>query len=230
MFTQTITPNPHIPCEGGMCLKYVRETFGLPGGYPNATAAWNGSKTQHRDRNFPAGMAVPVWYELEKNVLGHVVLRMPDGSCYSTSTYNKFPYHHPSLEHLEAFYAHYDMPLVYRGWTEDVQDIPVITFIPDVIDVEGTIDKIQESLMAKLDADDLKSIRAIVTEVAVAERKTIVNEVRFAASELGKALKDATYELKVWDQKTDNETGDRIIKDNRAEEAKSREAAAAVKK
>lgn len=129
MFTQKITPNPNIDCKPGWCLEYVRRTFGQDAvpGYGTATAAWENSKTQHRDRNFPAGVAVPVYYGLANEPAGHIVLRMPDGSVYSTSDLKNVPHHHPNLADLEAYYAYYGMPLTYRGWTEDVQGTPVIT-------------------------------------------------------------------------------------------------------
>jgi hypothetical protein len=127
MFKQTITPNPNIPAEEGMCLQYVRQTFNLPVRYGSATEAWNNSASKHTDRNFPAGVAHPVWYGLASNVNGHVVLRMADGSVYSTSDYNPNPvHHHPSLADLEAYYAKYGVPLTYRGWTEDVAGYTVI--------------------------------------------------------------------------------------------------------
>jgi hypothetical protein len=62
---------------------------------------------------------------------------MPDGSVYSTSDLSNVPHHHPSLADLEAYYAYYGMTLTYRGWTEDVQDVPVIAF--SGIAVEGNI-------------------------------------------------------------------------------------------
>jgi hypothetical protein len=72
-------------------------------------------------------VAHPVWYGLDKEPAGHVVIRMPDGSVYSTSDLTNTPHHHPDLADLERYYAYYGMNLTYRGWTEDVQGIPVIT-------------------------------------------------------------------------------------------------------
>lgn len=123
---QIIVPNPNIRCEPGWCLQYVRQTFGLPARYGSATEAWANSASQHRDRNFPAGLWVPVWYGLAKEPAGHVVLMAPDGSVYSTSDYSNTPHHHPDLADLEAYYARYGMDLTYRGWTEDVAGYPVL--------------------------------------------------------------------------------------------------------
>lgn len=123
---QIITPNPNIPCKPGWCLAYVNEAFGVPKRFGSATAAWFGSSTQHTDENFPAGVWLPVWYALANEPAGHVVLRAPDGSCYSTSDLSNTPHHHPNLAHLESYYAYYGMTLTYRGWTEDVEGTPVI--------------------------------------------------------------------------------------------------------
>lgn len=123
---QLIIPNPNIWCEPGWCLQYVRQSFGLPARYGTATEAWEKSPSQHRDRNFPKGVWVPVWYGLDKEPAGHVVLMAPDGSVYSTSDYSNTPHHHPDLADLENYYARYGMTLTYRGWTEDVAGYPVL--------------------------------------------------------------------------------------------------------
>lgn len=126
--TQLITPNPNIPAEEGMCLQYVRQSYGLPLRYGSATEAWNNSPSRHTDRNFPQGVWFPVHYGLASNVNGHIVNVAPDGTVWSTSDLDPNPvHHHPSLADLEAYYAHYGVPLTYRGWTEDVAGFPVIS-------------------------------------------------------------------------------------------------------
>lgn len=123
---QLVSPVAWIPCIGGWCLQYVREAFRLPIKYGSATEAWDNSKSQHRDRNFPPGLWLPVWYGIDQEPLGHVVLRAPDGRVYSTSDYSGWPVIHNSLEDLEEFYAAYGMTLRYRGWTEDVASYAVV--------------------------------------------------------------------------------------------------------
>lgn len=123
---QLIIPTPIIPCQGGWCLQYVRQAFGLPARYNDATEAWNKSTSKHKDRNFPPGLWIPVWYGIAENPLGHVVLLAPDGRVYSTSDYSGWPVIHNSLADLEAFYAYYKLTLQYRGWTEDVAGYPVL--------------------------------------------------------------------------------------------------------
>ena len=125
-FIQVITPNPDIPCTPGWCLQYVRQTYGLPARYSSATEAWNNSTSQHQDWDFPADCWVPVWFSLATEPAGHVALRTPDGSVYSSSDANtSTPHHHPSLDDLISYYAAGN-PLTYLGWTEDVASYPVI--------------------------------------------------------------------------------------------------------
>jgi len=126
-FSQLITPSPNIAAEEGMCLQYVRQTFGLPVRYGSATEAWNNSPSKHRDRNYPQNVWFPVWWALDKNVNGHVALAHSVYGVYSTSNLNPNPLkHHPSIADVEAYYAKYGFTLTYRGWTEDVAGTPVI--------------------------------------------------------------------------------------------------------
>lgn len=135
---QLITPTPWIPATGGWCLQYVRQAYGLPARYASATEAWEQSESKHRDRNFPPGLWTPVWYDIDIEPLGHVVLLAPDGRVYSTSDYSGWPVIHASLADLEAFYAYYGMKLIYRGWTEDVAGYAVMD---NPITVQGTTQK-----------------------------------------------------------------------------------------
>ena len=126
-YTQLVTPNPHIPCQPGWCLQYVRQAFGLPARHPTATAAWEASESKHRDRNFPKGIWLPVWFSLANEPAGHVALMAPDGSVFSTSDLGTVPHQHLDLSDLMNYYARYGMTLTYLGWTEDVAGYPVLT-------------------------------------------------------------------------------------------------------
>lgn len=138
MTAQLITPDPNIACTPGYCLQYVRQAFGLPARYGSATEAWDNSTSQHRDRNYPAGVWLPVWYGVDREPAGHVVLLAPDGSVYSTSDNTNTPHHHPTLTDLEDYYAGWGWPLTYRGWTEDVAGYPVISAADSAINVQST--------------------------------------------------------------------------------------------
>lgn len=157
-YAQAVTPNPNIPAEEGMCLQYVRQSYGLPLRYGSATEAWEKSPSQHRDRAYPQGVWFPVWWALDKNVNGHVALVAPDGRVYSTSNLNPNPLKvHPSIADVEAYYAKYNMNLTYRGWTEDVAGYPVITNL--TLATQGDVTE-GDFLMALTDAEQKRLLAA----------------------------------------------------------------------
>jgi len=158
---QLITPNPNIPCEPGWCLQYVRQAFKQPAVYGTATEAWNNSKAQHRDRNFPPGVSVPVWYGLDKVPAGHVVIRMADGTVYSTSDLGRTPHHHKDLADLEAYYVYYKMPLTYRGWTEDIPGAAAVVGY----DIAAESTTLLEDIMTTLNDDEKRRLMAAVDKV-----------------------------------------------------------------
>lgn len=126
-YTQLIAPTPNIPCTPGWCLQYVRQAFGgMPVTQGAAVDDWLASATKHQDKNFPDGVCVPVFFTIEAIPAGHIAIRMSDGTVYSSSDNSPTPHHHPSLDDLMNYYAYYNLPLTYLGWTEDVEGVPVI--------------------------------------------------------------------------------------------------------
>jgi hypothetical protein len=126
-YRQYKIPNPNIPCTAGWCLQYVRQAFGLPAKYPTADAAWEGSRFKHRDQAFPAGVWVPLWFDVRGVPAGHVVLRAPDGRIYSTTALGRTTATiHPNMADLMRVYAGAGLPLTYLGWTEDVAGFTVV--------------------------------------------------------------------------------------------------------
>lgn len=123
-FIQIINPNVGIPCIPGWCLQYVQNAYGTPWAGATATDGWNRAQFKHADGNFPNDVAVPVWFAMSGEPAGHVVIRMADGSYYSTShPTNRTAYHHPNLNHLLSYYGG---RLSLRGWSEDLNGTRVI--------------------------------------------------------------------------------------------------------
>ena len=178
-YTQLVTPNPHIPCQPGWCLQYVRQAFGLPARHPTATAAWEASSSKHRDRNFPPGVWHPVWFSLANEPAGHVALRSPNGKVYSTSDLGTVPHEHLDLSDLMNYYARYDMTLTYLGWTEDVAGYPVIT--DGGIAAQGTITPSQEDDMAAEDVERIINEINTANEAKHAATRKIAQEAIAAA-------------------------------------------------
>ncbi|VXB24428.1 hypothetical protein ARTHRO9V_130186 [Arthrobacter sp. 9V] len=154
MTAQLITPNPHIPCEPGYCLQYVRETFGLGGVYPSATSGWSNAQYKHRDQNFPDAW-VPLWFFMADEPLGHVVLRAPDGSIFSTSDDSTVPHHHPNLADLMGYYARYGLPLMYLGWSEDIETVRVVN-VSNSIEYTGFTQSPQEDELSAAEVQEIK--------------------------------------------------------------------------
>lgn len=65
----------------GMCLKFVRQMWGLPGGWPDANAAWEAVPDQHRHGGASLPGSVIFWSVGEH---GHCALSIGHGFCLST--------------------------------------------------------------------------------------------------------------------------------------------------
>jgi GH25 family lysozyme M1 (1,4-beta-N-acetylmuramidase) len=105
--------------EPNLCLRMVRECFGIPALYPDATAGWRNTNHKHTDASPPS--AVPVWWTGGADGHGHVALSAGGGYVWSidqpqTGTVGKVTI--PSI--------HSRWPNVtYAGWSEDVNEVKV---------------------------------------------------------------------------------------------------------
>lgn len=164
---------------------YVRQTFGLDGVYPTATAAWEASQTKHSDRNFPDAW-VPVWYGLDNEPAGHVVLRAPNGNVYSTSDLGNTPHLHPDLSDLERYYAYYGMTLTYRGWTEDIETVSVFHSDFGGLAAQGTIttEEPEVAFTAEQETFIIGALSSLVENVATKRDIPTANENKFVQAAL----------------------------------------------
>lgn len=122
-YKQVKTPTPNIPCKPGWCLAYVQTAFHAKWAGATATDGWVRARYKHSDSNFPKA-DVPVWFAMKGVPAGHVVIRIADGSIYSTSspTSNK-PVHHKDMAALLKYYGG---KLTLRGWSEDLNGERVV--------------------------------------------------------------------------------------------------------
>lgn len=117
-YRQTKAFNPSIAGTlKGYCLRNVRLGYGITSKYPSAWVAW-GATQQHRDRNVPSGVAVPLYYSW--GAYGHINVRLPDGRVWSDGDY------YASIEDYEA-----KKEPDFVGWGESVNDVRVIDYVPD---------------------------------------------------------------------------------------------------
>lgn len=102
----------------GLCLQNTRLGYGIASKYPTATEAWRHT-IQHKDRQIPNGVAVPLFYTYK--TAGHVNVRMPNGQVISDGrVYASLPDYerqHPNVHYL--------------GWGETLNDVRVTEHVPD---------------------------------------------------------------------------------------------------
>lgn len=103
----------------GYCLRNVRLGYGIASKYSTAWSAWNATQ-QHRDRNIPTGVDVPLYYSWGS--AGHINVRLADGRVWSDGDYYK------NLADYEA-----KKEPNYVGWGESVNDVRVIDYVPDPV-------------------------------------------------------------------------------------------------
>jgi len=122
-----IQVKPFIIANAGttkyLCLSNVRKGYGIPAYYLTATKAWNGTQ-QHRDRNFPSGCSVPVFYSWTgtvdgvKDNYGHIAVRLADGRVWSDGKY---------FANVDALVGSYLSNGSYLGWGESINNVRVVT-------------------------------------------------------------------------------------------------------
>lgn len=105
----------------GYCLQNTRLGYGIGSKYSNATVAWNNTE-QHRDRNVPAGVDVPLFYTYitRNGNEGHINVRLRDGRVWSDGDF------YSSIADYEAKKAP-----DFIGWGESVNEVRVIEHVPD---------------------------------------------------------------------------------------------------
>jgi hypothetical protein len=102
----------------GMCLQNVRLGYGIGSGAKNAISAWNATQ-QHRDKSFPGGVAVPLFYTYKSD--GHINVLLPDGRIWNDGTIFKDLSTYLSLR-----------PQVkYLGWGESINGVRVVEHVAD---------------------------------------------------------------------------------------------------
>jgi uncharacterized Zn ribbon protein len=103
----------------GMCLRNVRLGYGILPRYNNATEAWNNTE-QHKDRNVPMGVDVPLYYSWGRD--GHINVRLANGRVWSDGDL------YVSIEDYEA-----KKEPNFVGWGESVNEVRVIEHVADPV-------------------------------------------------------------------------------------------------
>lgn len=100
----------------GLCLQNVRKGYDIGPVYPSAISAWDHT-VQHKDRNIPLGVDVPLFYSWLKD--GHINVRLANGAVWNDGRL------YGSLGEFEANTAIRPKP-VFLGWGESVNNVRVV--------------------------------------------------------------------------------------------------------
>lgn len=133
-YIQVKTPNLTISEKAGLCLQFAENSFNVPNLYDNAWEAWLATQYKHLDRNFPVGVAVPVWFDWSGNVMwsdkivrfgqyGHAAVRAADGKIHSAPGEGVGSQTFNSIDELTSYFGG---GMTYVGWSEDIAGVRVI--------------------------------------------------------------------------------------------------------
>ncbi len=110
-----------------LCLANVRKGYGIAAKHAYALLDWQ-NNIQHKDRNFPAGVAVPVYFNwtgtvsgVRKNY-GHIAVRLPDGRVWTDGR------HYGNVDIMMSAYLSSGGPS-YLGWGELVNNVRVVEYL-----------------------------------------------------------------------------------------------------
>jgi hypothetical protein len=106
----------------GMCLREVRECYGVGPLALDAAGAWAAAEHKHRERDlekFPRG--VPVFWTGGSHGHGHVAIATGyDAMCWSTDIRRPGYFDHVPIEEISDKWG-----LKLVGWTEDLNGVQV---------------------------------------------------------------------------------------------------------
>lgn len=108
-----------------LCLQNVRKGYGIRAENATAKIDWDKNFKQHKDRAFPAGCTVPIYFNLTivlnniKDNYGHIAVALPDGRFWSDGRYFS------SIEAMMNTYLKNGKPS-YLGWGESVNSVRVV--------------------------------------------------------------------------------------------------------
>ncbi len=133
-YLQERTPDLNTSEKAGLCLQFTENSFGVPNLYDNAWKAWEATQYKHTDRDFPAGVAVPVWFDWSGNVMwddgfvrygryGHAAVRAADGRIHSAPGEGVGS---QTFDDVDALTRYFGGGMTYVGWSEDIAGVRVI--------------------------------------------------------------------------------------------------------
>lgn len=172
-----------------LCLSFVRQSFGRPGGVADAGTAWDRAQFRHRTDNPEAIPAdVPVWWELP-SVADHVAYSLGGGWCLSNDILRPGKIDRVRIDTITRSWGGQ-----LQGWAEDINGGRVWT--------PPAQEKPTPNITAYLEADNyedkIAALRRVIKhgdgkEVQIATRLVNLHSSRQSLSD---HIADARKELK----------------------------------
>lgn len=133
---QLVQPNLEIIETAGLCLQFARRVFGAPKVEDSAWEAWERAKHKHADRNFPAGVSVPLFFDWTGNIkwsdgvwrkarYGHAAVLHTDGKIYSSPLTGRGRAWFATVDDLTRAFGG---GMTFVGWTEDISNVRVVEY------------------------------------------------------------------------------------------------------
>lgn len=183
------------------CLRNVRLGYGIPAKYQTAWEAWLHTE-QHKDRNPPQGLDVPLYYSYTTTIngvrknFGHINVRLANGKVWSDG----------DIFSSISAYENTHSP-VYVGWGESINGVKVIggdnmgeiEDLKKALETERRINRLRETWLTQLandlgddadavEQDDIDRMRARIRHLVAVEAGGGSNP---KAEALLKAVKEA---------------------------------------
>lgn len=125
----------------GWCLAVTDACYGISPFASTALNAWNIENTKHMNKDLPQKCYVPIFYDGDKNNWGHVAIAYKEGDMITiwSSPYTNKPYF-DVFRGTDAIEQLIRMGYGKRflGWTEGLNNIPVVSWQDDPIPVPPT--------------------------------------------------------------------------------------------
>lgn len=120
MFKQKIVPNLTYDGTNGFSLAHVARCFGVVKPYPSATEAFQDTKYRHPAEEALPNAYVPVWFEVDGNPFGHVMIWDPQEKALFGTTAQG------GVNYVELGRMANSTNNKCLGWTEDIGEIRVV--------------------------------------------------------------------------------------------------------
>jgi hypothetical protein len=130
MAKQLVTVRYDVSAQAGLCLWYTQEILNVPHLFSTAHEAYLATAHKHLDRNFPDGVAVPVWFswwgqlpgDAQKYEYDHAAVRAADGRIWSSPLTGKG---HAVFNSVDDLVRAFGGGMKYVGWSEDISNVKV---------------------------------------------------------------------------------------------------------